>query len=134
LQRLFTDTDMHDPILREEVEAFYYTLQNILRDDQLTLPSKNYDLVLDIMPTKEQTIQWSYYYACHDNRCLFWLEPYDANYMISELYGVDCPAHVSMSRSSTSCAVTPLIWWTEHRMEELYWYINSLLFDWVPKY
>ena len=87
---------MHDPTLKEEMEVLYRYLQKILRDDELLIPS-DYDLVLDIMPTKDKRIQWSYYYACHKTRCLFWLEEYDGNYMISELHGVDCLAHVSTS-------------------------------------
>ena len=94
-KRLFTDTDMHDQTLREEMENFYGYLQQILRTDQLTIPSKNCDLVLDIMATEDRRTSWSYYYACHDSRCLFWLETYDASYMLSELYGVKAPAHVS---------------------------------------
>ena len=93
---------MHDPTLKEEMEVLYRYLQKILRDDELLIPS-DYDLVLDIMPTKDKRIQWSYYYACHKTRCLFWLEKYDGSYMISELPRVDCLAHVSTSQSP-SCA------------------------------
>jgi hypothetical protein len=122
---------MHDPTLREEMEVFYRALRNILRDDQLTILSKNYDLVLDIMPDNRDKgkVQWSYYYACHETRCLFWLEPYDGSYMISEIYGVQCPALFSASESPLNCAITmsPLILCTEHRLEGLYWYPNSLL-------
>ena len=98
LKRLFTDTDMHDQILKDEIEDFYDYLQRVIRNDQLTFPSNNYDLVLDIMVIDEEPekqISWSYYYACHDARCLFWLETYDASYMTSELFGVKSPAHVS---------------------------------------
>jgi hypothetical protein len=95
---------MHDPNLKEEMEDVYCYLQKILRDDQLTIPSEDYDLVLDIMPAEEETVQWSYYYACHETRCLFWLEMYDGSYMISELPGVDCLAHLSTSQSY-SCAL-----------------------------
>ena len=94
---------MHDPTLKEEMEVLYRYLQKILRDDKLSIPS-DYDLVLDIMPTRDKRIQWSYYYACHKTLCLFWLEGYDGDYMISELPGVDCLAHVSTSQSS-SCAL-----------------------------
>lgn len=86
---------MHDPTLRDEMEDFYTYLQQVLLIDQLIIPSRNYDLVLDIMVTDEHLISWSYYYACHESRCLFWLETYDASYMISELFGVKSPAHVS---------------------------------------
>ncbi|KAH9981642.1 hypothetical protein BJV74DRAFT_887437 [Russula compacta] len=102
-RRLFTDTDMHDKALREETENFYLHLQTTLRVEQLTILSKDYDLVLDIMATNDEWISWSYYYACHDTRCLFWLDNYDPSYMVSELDGVESPAHV------------------KHRLEALYW-------------
>ena len=86
---------MHNTIMREEIEHFYDFLQRLLQNENLSIPSKNYDLVLDIMVTGDEQISWSYYYACHEARCLFWLETYDASYMISELFGVKSPAHVS---------------------------------------
>jgi len=101
-RRLFTDTDMYNTDLREEMEEFYLCLEKIIRVEKLTIPSKkkDYDLVLDIMPTEDQTIQWSYYFACHKARCLFWLDKYDAS---SAIYGVESPAHI------------------KHHLEELYW-------------
>jgi hypothetical protein len=108
LQRLFTDTDMYNTGWREEMEEFYLYLEKIIRVKKLTIPSKkkNYDLVLDIMPTENQTIQWSYYFACHKARCLFWLDKYDAS---STLYGVESPAHASASLSFTILPLYPLI-------------------------
>jgi hypothetical protein len=91
---------MHDPLLREEIDDFYQYLQKILRADRLKIPSNNYDLVLDIVTIEDGRIQWAYYYACHETRCLFWLETYDATYMVSELYGVKSPAHISASHLS----------------------------------
>ena len=90
--------------MKDEIEDFYNYLQQVLRNDRLTIPSRNYDLVLDIMVSEhgedEKRISWSYYYACHEARCLFWLETYDASYMTSELFGVKSPAHVSASHLS----------------------------------
>ena len=94
LKKLFTDTDMHNETMRDEIENFYNYLQELIHHDELEIPSENYDLVLDIM-VRDGGILWSYYYACHDARCLFWLETYDASYMVSELFGVKSPAHVS---------------------------------------
>ncbi|KAI9458695.1 hypothetical protein BJY52DRAFT_1223443 [Lactarius psammicola] len=102
-RRLFTDTNMHNLELKEEMEEFYNYLQKIIRHEGIIIPSNNYDLVLDIMPTEDGRIQWSYYYACHENRCLFWLDAYEANHMISEVFWVTSPAHV------------------KHRLEALYW-------------
>ncbi|KAI0278420.1 hypothetical protein BGY98DRAFT_974219 [Russula aff. rugulosa BPL654] len=92
-RRLFTDTDMHNTKMKDEIEHFYGHLQRILQNEDISIPSEDYDLVLDIMVTDDERISWSYYYACHEARCLFWLETYDASYMISELYGVKSPAH-----------------------------------------
>ena len=107
LKRLFTDTDMHDQVMKDEIEDFYNYLQQIIHDDQLItgMPSKNYDLALDIMVIDNEgeiRISWSYYYACHDAQCLFWLETYDASYITSEVFGVKSPAHVSALHLSLS--------------------------------
>jgi hypothetical protein len=104
---------MHNSTMREEIEHFYDYLQQLIRIDDISLPSKNYDLVLEIMVTDDKRISWSYYYACHDARCLFWLETYDASHMISKLFGIKSPAHVSalhlshseLSAVSTKCGV-----------------------------
>ncbi|KAF8260136.1 hypothetical protein EI94DRAFT_1812108 [Lactarius quietus] len=79
----------------------------IVRRDGLAIPSKSYDLVLDITQSEDGQKLWSYYYACHETRCLFWLDPYDKPHMISEvkseLFGVKSALHV------------------KHRLESLYW-------------
>jgi hypothetical protein len=109
LQRLFTDTNMYNTGLREEMEEFYLYLEKIIRVKNLTIPSKkkNYDLVLDIMRTENQRVQWSYYFACHKARCLFWLDKYDASFTV---YGVESPAHASVSPSFTNLFLYPLIY------------------------
>ncbi|KAH9172700.1 hypothetical protein EDB89DRAFT_2069374 [Lactarius sanguifluus] len=99
-KRLFTDTDMHDPVLRDEIATSYDYLQKILLAKGP--PPKNYDLVLDKHKEGGQT-QWFYYYAYPETRCLFWLETYDAKDMLYEVYGVESPAHV------------------KHQLEALYW-------------
>jgi hypothetical protein len=106
------------------MEEFYDCLQKIIRHAAITIPSNNYDLVLDIMPTEDGRVQWSYYYACHETRCLFWLHPYDANHMISEVFCVTSPAHVSESQISSSISSPfSLTRRAEHRLEALYWYL-----------
>jgi hypothetical protein len=97
LKCLFTDTDMHDHLLREEMEEFYTYLQKILLIEAWIISSRNYDVVLDLTKNEYNEIQWSYYYACHDTRCLFWIDKYDITYITSELDGVESPAHLSAS-------------------------------------
>ena len=123
-KRVFTDTDMHDPVLKDEMEEFYDYMQKVIIHGEFTIPSNNYDLVLDIMRAEDGRMQWSYYYACHETRCLFWLHLYDANHMISEVFYVTSPAHVSESQILSSILLRfPLIWCAEHRLEALYWCI-----------
>ena len=129
LKRLFTDTDMHDYLLREEMEELYAYLKKIERGELWTIPSKNYDMVLDLTLSEYNEMQWSYYYACHDTRCLFWLDKYDITYITSEIDGVESPAHLSASHPFTICALFSLIQWTGHRLEGLYWYVGYLLLD-----
>lgn len=121
-KRLFTDTDMHNSVLKVEMEEFYECIQKIKRHGAFEIPSNDYDLVLDIMPTDDGRMQWSYYYACHETRCLFWLHLYDANHMISEVFWVTSPAHVSELQILSSILLPfPLTWCAEHRLEALYW-------------
>ena len=103
---------MHDKTMKDEIEHFYNYLRRLIDDDQLSIPSKNYDLVLDIMPIEDDRVSWSYYYACHEERCLFWLETYDASYTISDIFGVKSPAHVSalhLSRSESPADSTNVV-------------------------
>jgi hypothetical protein len=132
MKRLFTDTDMFNPELRKEMEDFYLLLQRILARRlarlRVDIPSNNYDLTLDITPTNDGRIRWSYYYACLETRCLFWLHPYDTSNMISKLVGeVRSPAHISASQTSSPicCLFTNRM--PEHRLEALYWYVAFLV-------
>ena len=100
---------MHELGLKEEMEKFYSYLQDTVRIDGITIPSKNYDLVLDLMKNDDNEMQWSYYYACHDTRCLFWLERYDTTYVTSEVDGVESPAHLSTSHVSVTFTPFSLI-------------------------
>ena len=110
---------MHDPKLRSAINDSHSHLQKIWPLENP--PSNNYDLVLDMHEEGGQ-MQWFYYYACHETRCLFWLEAYDAKDMIFEVFWVASPAHVSAS---------PILFsifylfrpnrFSEHRLEALYW-------------
>jgi len=121
---------MHDPTLREEMEDFYTYLREALQADRMAIPSKDYDLVLDITVIEGQKISWSYYYACHESRCLFWLKTYDAGHVVSEVFGVSSPAHVSALQLHWNLLLFSLMSCTEHRLESLYWRVGDILPDW----
>ena len=110
---------MHNPKLRNAINDSHSYLQKIWPVENP--PSNNYDLVLD-MHEEGGRMQWFYYYACHETRCLFWLETYDAKDMILEVFWVASPTHVSASPILLSkfCLSQPNHF-SEHRLEALYW-------------
>jgi hypothetical protein len=57
-------------------------------------PTGDYDLVLDIVETKDKkTMQ--YYFVDHNTRTLFWLEGYDMNCLLDDIRGAEEPSHIS---------------------------------------
>jgi hypothetical protein len=109
LKRLFTDTDMFNPKLRKEMEDFYILLQRILACSRVGILSNNYNLTLDITPTNDGRITWSYYYTCFETRCLSWLHPYDTSHIASGLTGIRSPAHISVLQTSSAICYLSLI-------------------------
>jgi hypothetical protein len=91
---------MYDPTLRGKVEIFVDALRrkNLLLENKgsrfnLPMPA-NYDLVIDIVETKDKTII-RYYYVDHDTKTLFWLDRYNMKETLSEIPGVREPGHIS---------------------------------------
>ena len=89
---------MHDPNLREEVLKSAEQLEDDLRRKGMPLPTTNYDLVLDMVETKDKKIIWTYYYADHCEKTLFWLEPYDMarGGLLLDVRGAKEPGHISV--------------------------------------
>ncbi|KAH8984591.1 hypothetical protein EDB92DRAFT_1885927 [Lactarius akahatsu] len=92
-RRLFTDTDMRDEALRSEAEQFYDHLTGNSKAEELANLPGEYDLVLEIKTDQPQGSRWFYYYVCHGNRCLFWLEKYPVTKMTDRV-GVQSLAHI----------------------------------------
>ncbi|KAI0293521.1 hypothetical protein BC826DRAFT_374000 [Russula brevipes] len=67
-----------------------------------------YDLVLDIIETKDKRKIPQYYYVDHDKKTLFWLDGYDLSNVLYEVPGVQEPDHI------------------RHRLEAFYWVHWSL--------
>jgi hypothetical protein len=92
MKKILTDVYMYDPILSAEIGEFAAYLDRVFTSP---LPTNNYDLVLDVIPTQDAEIMWSYYFVDHDTRILFWLDPYDCTHLLSEVPGVHEASHVS---------------------------------------
>ena len=84
---------MYDPTLSKEIQAFAIYLE---RTRTIPLPTKNYDLVLDVIIMGKDEIVWAYYYIDHDLKTLFWQDTYDCGEsLLSEVRGVKEASHVS---------------------------------------
>ena len=89
---------MYDPRLREEVQKSADSLDVKLAELEyrgVRFPTGDYDLVLDIVETKDKKIIRSYYYVDHNTRTLFWLDIYDMRHLLSDILGVHEPGHIS---------------------------------------
>ena len=94
MQRIYTEAHLYDAAIFDEIEDFAFRLEETVRENGFQLP-KNVDLVLELevisekdrhkyadsISGKQCIHHWTYYYANHDARVLFWLQPYE---MISE--------------------------------------------------
>jgi hypothetical protein len=89
---------MYDPSLREDVRKSAELLDEKLAELEYhgkPFPTGNYDLVLDIVETKDKKTIWQYYFVDHNTRTLFWLEIYDMSSLLSDTLGVEEPGHIS---------------------------------------
>ena len=87
---------MHNSNLREEVLKCAEQLEDELSDKGMQLPTTYYDLVLDMVETKDKEIIWTYYYVDHFQKTLFWPVPYNmARGRLLDIRGAEEPGHIS---------------------------------------
>ena len=86
---------MYDQSLREEVEKCAALLHEKLESCGRPFPTGDYDLVLDIVETKDKKTNRQYYFVDHNTRTLFWLEVYDMRRLLRDTSGVTEPGHIS---------------------------------------
>jgi hypothetical protein len=89
---------MYDPSLREDVQMSARLLYEKLAELEsrgIHFPAGDYDLVIDIVKTKDEKTIRQYYYVNHNTRTLFWLELYDMSRLLSDAQGVEEPGHIS---------------------------------------
>lgn len=89
---------MYDPVLWAEVHAFANQLEEQLLElgnKGIHLPTDNFDLVLDIVETKDKKTIWQYYYVDHKTEMVFWPVNYNMEGLLSEIQGVQESGHIS---------------------------------------
>lgn len=87
----------------EEISAFAKQMEEEAQKFHHLIPP-DCDLVLEIEKRSDDALEnlgyfWSYYYANHDERVLFWLEPFEVSNELDRLYGEPMPSHISESLS-----------------------------------
>ena len=116
---MLTDVYMYDSTLSKEVQAFALYLQERRTS---SLPTNNYDLVLDVINVESDEIVWAYYYVDHDSKTLFWQDSYDCD-LLFEMPGVREASHVSayfsLRRLIPFGSLVRSV--PELRLESLYW-------------
>ena len=91
---IYTDTNMCDPDLLQEIEQFIEDI-NKLRAVSPPLP-EDWELVLELGKDDGEPI-CSYYFVCHSTRCLFWLHEFDLESVVDGLCGVTEKTHIRES-------------------------------------
>ena len=89
---------MYDPNLREELWKSAELLRENFAELQRSgrpFPTSDYDLVIDIVETKDKKTYQQYYFVDHNTRTLFWLEVYDMRRLLRDTSGVEEPGHIS---------------------------------------
>ncbi|KAI0315001.1 hypothetical protein OF83DRAFT_392027 [Amylostereum chailletii] len=103
-KRIYTEVYIYEPNHREEVEVFAQYLEDFLHSMDMSPPSDDCELVLEVSFSKEEgdSIVWSYYYVDHRTKTLFWLRPFVADHIMTEILGFSSPDHFNMMTSNTS--------------------------------
>ena len=102
---IYTDTDMCDPALRQEIEEAVEEI-NKLKDISPPLP-EDWELALELGKDEEtgESI-CSYYFVCHSTRCLFWLHEFDLESVLNDLCGVTQQTHIREPARSSRIHLT----------------------------
>ena len=99
---MYTEAYLYDPTISCEIEDFALRLEEIVQEKCFELPP-SVDLVLELedipvedrhrhtdWDTGEQCVHhWTYYYANHEERVLFWVEPYEIIDNSGEFNGIE---------------------------------------------
>jgi hypothetical protein len=69
-------------------------LQQAVADGNLELDMQKVDLVLEPKIFDDDSIVCCYYFANHHDRCLFWLDDYNVENIISDCKRVESLSHI----------------------------------------
>jgi hypothetical protein len=93
---VYTDANLFNP---EELEVITESANQILgalesSDLDKTIKKDEVELVLELCGNSSNLV-CGYYFVCHERRCLFWLEKFDASDICGEIKVVVSRSHLS---------------------------------------
>ncbi|KAG1812958.1 uncharacterized protein BJ212DRAFT_1483013 [Suillus subaureus] len=99
-RRTFTQMNICDEKIYNVIKQFMDCLLRSLRDESedLELDMAQVDLVIEPkFSTDTNTVVCCYYFANHRDRCLFWLDEYSTEDILSECNGVENLSHIRLA-------------------------------------
>ncbi|KAG1840117.1 hypothetical protein C8R48DRAFT_781864 [Suillus tomentosus] len=99
-QRTFTQMNICDETIYSDIKHFMDYLLRSLRDESehLELDMAQVDLVIEPkVSTDADKVVCCYYFANHRDRCLFWLDEYSTEDILSECNGVENLSHIRLA-------------------------------------
>ncbi|KAG2343080.1 hypothetical protein BDR05DRAFT_319672 [Suillus weaverae] len=99
-RRTFTQMNICDEEIYSDIRYFMDYLLRSLRDESedLELDMAQVDLVIEPkVSTDAGTVVCCYYFANHRDRCLFWLDEYSTEDILSECNGVENLSHIRLA-------------------------------------
>jgi len=105
LKPIYTDTNMCDPDLRQQIEGAIEEIERLKRSCP-PIP-EDWELALEL-GTDEETGEpfCSYYFVCISTRYLFWLHDFDLDSVLLGLHGVTEKTHIRESAPTPSVRKT----------------------------
>lgn len=98
LQRTFTEMNICDEETCGDIEYYMQRLldelQRVVEHKSLELDMEQVDLVLEPKTFDGDSVVCCYYFANHRDRCLFWLDDFDAEDILSDCKAVENLSHI----------------------------------------
>jgi hypothetical protein len=80
----------------QDINEFIENINDTLRVEGIEI-GLDVELVLEpMLSSKGNEVVCGYYYVDHGARCLFWLEDFDASYILKDVKGAKSPAHIGL--------------------------------------
>ncbi|KIJ61621.1 hypothetical protein HYDPIDRAFT_189512 [Hydnomerulius pinastri MD-312] len=90
--RMFTDADLSLSDVTRKVEDYARFIYDLLEQKDAHPPLDELQLVIELIPT-DTAVVGGYYFVNPRNRCLFWLDDFNAEFILQECKGVTSLAH-----------------------------------------